>query len=405
MKRSNYSQFPIPPAGWAAPCNQPVAACPPQYASAEPPSVHQDQPIAVRREVQPVASQVELQEAQARRFQSAPDISTQVGISQNSAYSAPSPMPAPSTPDAAQKTHESTEMWFGKYATSVIAAALVFVGLVLLGSAAFPQLPDEVRVAIMFMVSGSLAVVGSMLELRRGNGLTLALMSCGMLSSFASVLVVRFSFGLVPEAIAFALILSLMTVRLLVGRKLQRSGDFETDAPLADKRFRVVSVVFVSLVAAYECAFGFWSFSYDLDAVGAALLGACYVAMLGGVGVLLLRLMGASSTGIVGYAVSFTVLLMSYLRFCTPVAGEGYAWSVCCMICALVCAVIGFRTGIGGLRLYGLILTLVCVVKLVMIDITGLNGFEHALAFVAGGLVCFGISALYHYAVKRLLAA
>ena len=75
------------------------------------------------------------------------------------------------------------------------------------------------------------------------------------------------------------------------------------------------------------------------------------------------------------------------------------------MICALVCAVIGFRTGIGGLRLYGLILTLVCVVKLVMIDITGLNGFAHALAFVAGGLVCFGISALYHYAVKRLLAA
>ena len=404
MKKSNHSEFPIPPAGWAA-CNLSAVVCPPQCASAEPPAAHQDQPIAVRREVQPVAFQAEPQDAQARGLQSAPDVAAQVDISRKSAYSAPNSAPAPLAPDAIQKTHESTEMWFGKYATSVIAAVLVFIGLALLGSAAFPQLPDEVRVAIMFMVSGSLAAIGSVLELRRGNGLTLALMSCGTLSLFASTIVVRFSFGLVPEAIAFALILLLMTVRLLVGRKPQGSEGFVPDASFADKRFRIVSVAFASLVAAYECAFGFWFFPYDLGAVGAALLGACYVAMLGGIGALLLRLMGASSTGIVGYAVAFTVLLMSYLRFCTPVAGEGYAWSVCCMICALVCAIIGFRFEIGGLRLYGLILTLVCVVKLVMIDITGLNGFEHALAFVAGGLVCFGISALYHYAVKRLLAA
>ena len=404
MKRSNHSELPIPPAGWVVPRNLPVAACPPMYANMEASAVHQDQPIAVRREEQPVSFQTEPQDAQARGFQGSPDVAAQVGVLQNPSYSAPNPVPAPLTPNAAQKTHESTEMWFGKYATSVIAAILVFMGLVLLGSAAFPQLPDEARVAIMFMVSGSLAVTGSMLELRRGNGLTLALMSCGMLSAFASALAMRFSFGLVPEAIAFALIFSLMTVRLLAGRKLQVSEDFVPDDSFSDKRFRVVSVAFVSLVAAYECAFGFWSFPYDLDAVGAALLGACYVAMLGGVGALLLRLIGASSTGIVGYAVAFTVLLMSYLRFCTPLAGEGYAWSVCCMICALVCAVVGFRAEIGGLRLYGLILTLVCVVKLVMIDITGLNGFEHALAFVAGGLICFGISALYHYAVKRLLA-
>ena len=72
------------------------------------------------------------------------------------------------------------------------------------------------------------------------------------------------------------------------------------------------------------------------------------------------------------------------------------------MACALVCAAIGFKMRIGGLRLYGLILTLTCVVKLVVVDSMHLGSPERALAYIVGGLICFAISALYNYAVKRL---
>lgn len=397
----------MPPAGWSAPCNQSVVAYSPAAVSSEVPAGYQNPPVAAQGGLRGTAFQAVSPVAQTNGFQAASNAPFPTDASQGPAYNAPgSPTVPPSPSSALPRQRESTELWLGKYVASIIAAVLVFLGLVLFGDAVLPQLSDEARLVIMFAVSGSLAAVGSVLELRRGNGLTLALMCCGILSLFASALATRSSFGPVPEAVAFAVIFASMTARLLVGCKQKgQDGQPVPETQKADRHFRVLAIGFVSLVAAYVCTFDFWLFSLNHDVVGMALLGASYVVMLGGFGALLLRLMRASSTGVVGYAVGCTVLLMSYLHCCTPLAVEGYTWSVCCMACALVCAAIGFRVGIGGLRLYGLILTLVCVVKLVMIDITGLNELEHAAAFMVGGLICFGISALYHYAVKRLSAA
>ena len=94
-------------------------------------------------------------------------------------------------------------------------------------------------------------------------------------------------------------------------------------------------------------------------------------------------------------------MLMSYLHFCTPLAAEGYQGSLCCMVCALVCIVLGFRMQVGGLRLYGLVLVIVCVGKLAMFDIVGLDSLARVGAFIAGGIICFAVSALYNFAVKR----
>jgi len=55
------------------------------------------------------------------------------------------------------------------------------------------------------------------------------------------------------------------------------------------------------------------------------------------------------------------------------------------------------------LRLYGLIVTILGVLKLVTCDLWGTSAtVMRVVAFIGGGVVCFGISALYNFAVKRI---
>ena len=63
----------------------------------------------------------------------------------------------------------------------------------------------------------------------------------------------------------------------------------------------------------------------------------------------------------------------------------------------------GFAIRSRPLRLYGLILTLLAVLKLVLIDTGSLATVTRILSFLAGGLICFAISALYTYLEKKLL--
>ena len=54
------------------------------------------------------------------------------------------------------------------------------------------------------------------------------------------------------------------------------------------------------------------------------------------------------------------------------------------------------------LRLYGVVLSLLCVLKLVTYDVAGQTTILRVVAFIGGGMICFAISALYSYAVKKL---
>ena len=72
------------------------------------------------------------------------------------------------------------------------------------------------------------------------------------------------------------------------------------------------------------------------------------------------------------------------------------------MLTALTCIIAGFVRHTGGLRLYGLVLTMVCVLKLVTWDVAGLETLLRILSMVGGGVICFVISAIYSYSVKRL---
>ena len=102
---------------------------------------------------------------------------------------------------------------------------------------------------------------------------------------------------------------------------------------------------------------------------------------------------------IVAVVIALTAGMMTMLE----VAIEGgTVWSVCLMACALACVAAGFRFHVGGLRLYGLVMALICVAKLVLFDIELSDPASRAIALMIGGLICFAISALYNRACRYL---
>ena len=169
--------------------------------------------------------------------------------------------------------------------------------------------------------------------------------------------------------------------------------------------FRGGCLAFLGLDACFFVISGFSKFAVQLDALSAAVMGAVYVIGLGVAAGAIVFSMKPDSAGIVSFAAACTCLLMSYLYHCTPLAGEGYQWSLCCMAFALVCIIGGFALRVGGLRLYGLVLVLLCVGKLALFDLVGLDPLVRVLALVAGGVICFVISGLYNFVAKRLAQA
>ncbi|MCL2756902.1 MAG: DUF2339 domain-containing protein, partial [Coriobacteriia bacterium] len=99
--------------------------------------------------------------------------------------------------------------------------------------------------------------------------------------------------------------------------------------------------------------------------------------------------------------IAFTVLVLGTIYGQTSWFDEPYVLSIVCMATALVCVAAGFVTNVKPLRLYGLILVIICVLKLVTFDFASIEYLMRVIAFIGGGVICFGISALYSYAVKR----
>ena len=52
------------------------------------------------------------------------------------------------------------------------------------------------------------------------------------------------------------------------------------------------------------------------------------------------------------------------------------------------------------LRIFGLVLSMVCVAKFIMVDITYDNNIGHAISFLISGIICFAISAIYNHFEK-----
>ncbi len=97
--------------------------------------------------------------------------------------------------------------------------------------------------------------------------------------------------------------------------------------------------------------------------------------------------------------VKFTILIYVILNSASAAQA---AISIACFLLAIACIALGFYKKYSNLRMYGLVLSMVCIVKLVMFDIAYDNTLGHAISFFISGLLCFVISAIYNYVGKRM---
>ncbi len=112
------------------------------------------------------------------------------------------------------------------------------------------------------------------------------------------------------------------------------------------------------------------------------------------------RLLKSDNTPAIVYVgVKFTVLLICILNSFQVV---NYMISISVFALAICFILLGFKLQAKSLRIYGLVTTMIFAVKLIMIDIKYDNVLGNAVSFFISGLMCFGISALYSIADKKL---
>lgn len=100
--------------------------------------------------------------------------------------------------------------------------------------------------------------------------------------------------------------------------------------------------------------------------------------------------------------IKFTVIILAVVQGQTSWFDHSYIFSIFCMLTALINIALGFVGKAKYLRLYGLILTMFCVLKLVTYDAAELNTWLRVFALISGGIICFAISAIYNYTSKKL---
>ena len=98
-------------------------------------------------------------------------------------------------------------------------------------------------------------------------------------------------------------------------------------------------------------------------------------------------------------AFKYTVLMLFILGSFDVV---NYAVSICLLVFAIVSIIAGFYKDMVTFRLYGLILSMISIVKLIMIDIKYDSTVENAVSFFVSGVLCFVISFIYNKIDGRL---
>lgn len=97
--------------------------------------------------------------------------------------------------------------------------------------------------------------------------------------------------------------------------------------------------------------------------------------------------------------IKFTILVVTILSsFDAP----NYILSISAFLFAILNIVCGFGFQFKSLRIYGLVLSLLSIVKLILLDITYENTAGHAFSFFVCGILCFVISTIYNVVDKKI---
>lgn len=92
-------------------------------------------------------------------------------------------------------------------------------------------------------------------------------------------------------------------------------------------------------------------------------------------------------------AFKYTVLMLCILNSYDVV---DYATSICLLVFAIISIIAGFYKDTISFRLYGLVLSMISIVKLIMFDIKYDSTVENAVSFFVSGVLCFVISFIYN---------
>ncbi len=95
------------------------------------------------------------------------------------------------------------------------------------------------------------------------------------------------------------------------------------------------------------------------------------------------------------FTIFMLVLLASY-------EATNYVVSIACFLFAVASIALGFALKYKSLRVYGLVLCMISVFKLIVMDIEYADTLGYAISFFVAGVLCFAISLLYNFVDKRM---
>jgi uncharacterized membrane protein len=310
----------------------------------------------------------------------------------------------------ARQTKDSLYLWFGMAFCAADLALMLLRGFRSLCLLAGEWLPIACLLATLAVAIACFAQFKPAERAARRNTFTIILVLAWEMG-IANILLFAFS-GFVDDfsarnmislaALALCLLAPLLAMQLL---RLTRPAVF----------YHVHNNVMVMLVAVMMYAYSYSKFAlfpfmfnepwHPLILILFAMACACACAMI----FLNVRARAGGSNperlpgGIeVLSAISLHLLVLCALAAFSGSHDTSYQLSLSSMVVALAIVVAGFWTRLRSLRLYGLVVVIACVLKLVLLDVGGLDTVMRVVAFIGGGGVCFGISALYNFAVKRL---
>ena len=97
--------------------------------------------------------------------------------------------------------------------------------------------------------------------------------------------------------------------------------------------------------------------------------------------------------------IKYTILTMMILDLFDA---AGIVYSILFFVLATACITVGMIIKEKSFRIYGLILSLISVVKLILIDISYDNTIKRAVSFLICGILCFVISFIYNKLDKMI---
>ncbi|MDO4188761.1 MAG: DUF2339 domain-containing protein [Lachnospiraceae bacterium] len=106
---------------------------------------------------------------------------------------------------------------------------------------------------------------------------------------------------------------------------------------------------------------------------------------------------------VVGFyiCIKFSLWIMAALH---RLDAASYVVSIVGIVIAIVCIVIGFNIKKKSFRLYGLIVSMVSVIKLILFDISYDSNILRPIGFFVAGVLCFAISFIYSKLEKSMSA-